>query len=777
MKIADHNARAILFSLALIFIVTTAGLIGVIKNNYFYSKQHKKASNQSLLPRNVAIRVDSSDNYLGMYIRGESTVSISGSLVTRDGEPVSNTEIDVYLNISETKSIFIGTYQTDDTGAFSISFLLPLNVPEGNRTITIRSKPDPWSGIGSATAYYWLYVFSRVHVMLELERNEAALFEKNISFSVYAYFDNGTIVRRENMLFTVNITHDSYLENVTLKSNSDGVAGGLINFTLPGLYTIKAIFNTSDPSNFISDFVLADQQDIVSDTVVGDTLSSDIADLSVYLADRITISFENTLDKEISVFRNGTLVTVTGRYLNISGYPDQHQLNFSIVYFGEQDDQLLLFINLTIFSNQSGFFSYSFLVNESFYPGKYVFLCDDLNESTLDIFEPLTMLVISNMSLEITSIDPNPNTEVIASGSTIKINGYVLDGVDRHPLENISVKGLMLSSNSGSEIELNETLSGIEGNFSLFITLPPNVESERVTIVLQCSGSDYYLSDEASFVISVYNYLILTMSINSSRYFWFVRNGVAIARNDTSLTGIVFPANLSVKISLTDDFGRAFNVSRIAILVNGSRYLEFQDTSEVLFNLINIESTLNITLILASLGISVSFFIIGQRPSNNVNGGIIPNIPTLAIVIIVLAGPLVIIGLIGEIRLSAEEYEKGEKENVLGIVLNIERAGIEKKFLELATYIRMLFNQLASERGITLSSSLTTREIYNILLEKDSELIDARDHLDFLLYCYEKIIYGFKKLSDEEISRLKSIISDLYIFLKSLTIKREGENG
>lgn len=160
------------------------------------------------------VRSTALTNYLGIYVRGESYVNISGSLVDQNGEPVANTDIFVFLNISDDEAIFIGTYKTDINGSFNISFLLPINVPEGNRTITIYSEPNLRAGIGDAWAYYWLYVCSRVHVNVLLEKNEAAFFENNASFSISVIFDNGSVVQRENMLISVSVIHELSLIHI-----------------------------------------------------------------------------------------------------------------------------------------------------------------------------------------------------------------------------------------------------------------------------------------------------------------------------------------------------------------------------------------------------------------------------------------------------------------------------------------------------------------------------------------------------------------------------------
>lgn len=777
MKIINQNTEFKLFLLVILLnlILSNVIIFQTTINNYISSQTNNNETFISTPTRSV--RVHAIDNYLGRYIRGESTVSISGTIVTEDGEPVSSAEILVYLNISEDEAIFIGTYLTDNNGVFDISFILPNEVPEGNRTVTLYVKPNLQSNIGGVTAYYWLYVYSRVHVNVVLEKNEAALFEKNVSFFIYAYFDNGTIIERGNMTFLVNISRDAPLYSINVSTRSNGTASSVINFTSPGEYEIEVIFNTSEPENFLGEFVLADEQDIINDSVIGNTISSDLTELSVYLADKITISFEGTENRTLRVFRDGSIINVVGRYLNISGYPDQHSVNFSIVYFGEDFEESSLFVNLTLVSDQNGFFSYSFEINESFYPGNYMILCDDLNDSTVDIYEPLRMIVISNTSLEIEYIYPDPFSDLVASGSSIRISGYVFDAIDGRPIEGALVEGLMINDLTGIKSKLNETFSGVGGYFSLVMELPPEINSETITIMLRASVSDYYLSAEISFSFNIYNYIIMLVSVNNSNYLWVLRDGLAIARNDTFLTNIVFPANLDFYVSITDDFDRSVSVSRIAIMVNGSIIYEFQNVSEIFFSLANIHTKLNVTIILGDLDVEVSLFILGQAPSGNAGGGISPNtLTSIVIIISILAVPLMIIGLTGEIKLMPKKQVIEEKESILGIILNIERASVERKFLELATNIRRLFNQLASDSKIAVSSSMTTREIYNLLLEKNSELAEASDHLEYLLHCYEKIVYGFRNLSEDELSMLKTIAADLYIYLKSLMARREGEN-
>jgi len=741
---------------------THANSLGASNKN-FSALMHEKAV--------FVIKQTSENNFLGMFIRGEDLVSVSGSLVTQDGTPVSNADIYVYLNISDSEVLYIGKFKTNASGYFNVTFSLPLTVPVGNRTLTIYFPGDPTKGLGPTNAYYWMIVCGRVHVEIRLSSKQLALFDNNVSFSAWIYLDNGTRVEREGMNLTFLVVKDDVvLHTYNLTTSTEGIVRSVIEFSSPGTYIVSARFNISASSNNLGEWILADGQYIENNTIKGIPISIANESFTVYLATKIKMRFLGTLNATYYANRRGESITIIGQFYNVTGLPDEETLNLTILYEGAD-----IFYSTLLSSNSSGFFSLFLTVNSSYPPGQYVIICKDTNVSTVDLADTLSIRVISELGINITQISPNLSESIIKTGSVIYIEGLIYDKIDGSRLSDAQVIAYL--GYDDDKYLLNETRSGVNGLFNISLQIRENIPTDRISVILSVKLSPFFRREEVSLEFEVYNYFVINVRLNESEFTWFLRDGNLYAQNEPVLSDVLFPASLRVTITFSDDFNRSRSFSKVTVLRNGTKILEISDESHYVFE-IDVNSTTNLTFIIHDFDVRIMIYIEGRQRVVPEPGGGALTLPSHIILLLVLLIPFPIALLFFS---GVREFIAGKRKAIqmdsFSILLNVDKYRVERNFREMANQIRAFFLQLAKELGFSPPRHFTVREIFSQLIKTKKEIINASKDLEFLINIYEKIVYGYKELEEREMRHLKDAITNLYIFLKSIREKPEGKKG
>ena len=732
----------------------------------------KKITKMNVVNRNTYFILQSDTNYAGSYIRGYHSVLINGSLVTEDGTPVVNGTIEVYLNISDHEALKIGEYQTDSEGRFNIIFLLPLNTPLGNKTVTIYFPGDIRQGLDATRAYYWILVYGRVFMNIEME-SRVALFERNLTISAWLNFDNGSRVRLQNLPFKLFLMKDTdILLEKDLSTDINGVARDAVPFDETGIYTVNVTFNTSIFREWgISEWLLSDNQDIVDDTIIGSSETFSTSEFEVYLATKIDVLFQNGMDT-IYANRTGDDVIIRGTFLNTTGQPDEASLIIRILYEDGTE-----FYRISTLSDINGEFSVTIRVNSSFLVGTYTILCEDLNESTVDLVNPLSLIVFSSLAIEIDEISPSEN-EKIQSGSTLKVHGVVYDIADGYPIDHAEVKADLIYSESGETISLGSTITD-NGYYNLTLQLPNDIPYREITILLRASHeNDLYYDDEISIHYQIYNFIYLNVTLNTTSFLWIIRNTSIVSYTEPVMRDLPSPSLLIVNISIYDDFSIPWLIEHVAVYFNDSIIFEgYNDDSFVLA--LNVTNSGDVILVFPDFDANITISLVSSTGSIQ-GGGVGIKFPPLLGWLVIVISIVVLVIVIRPIReIVIPMFLKEQYLGSMGILLNLENSIAEKDEDKIVNLIKEFILQLAKEMGFSPPESFTLREIlYNLHSRDKRKVLDvALNDLLQLIVAYEIVVYGKRNIDNVMLSKLRSAISNLKIFLKSLEESRGREIG
>ena len=709
------------------------------------------------------------NNYVGAFVRGEDVVNISGSLVTENGEPVGDADIYVYLNTTS-DDIFVGTSKTDAQGRFNVIIDLSTSIPTGNLTVTIYFPGDISRGLSPAYDYYWILVYGKIFVEAMLSNNRLALFDENVTISTWAVLDNGSLIRRSNLTFDLEvITGDIITYSATILSDNTGIAREIIPFNSSGDYSVIVTLNTSLENNNIDRWIIAQYQYIENNSVRGPSISNITKSFEVYLATKIKLSFYGTNEKTYYADRSGETVEIVGRFYNVTGDPSSASLNLTIWYANNS-----LYKDITVVTNASGFFKFSLQVNATYDPGRYIIRCNDLDPITTDLSDILYLVVISHISIIIDEVNPDLNRTVIKSGTNVLIKGKVMDSIDNRPLGGATIRAeLNYYTDRSERLTLNETNTNHTGDFVIHIKLPEMIPSKNGSIIIVASVSNFYTESDIAIPIEVYNYIQLNVAINRTTYAWIIEDGSAFALTDPVLRNITMPAILRINISIYDDFYRTWNVSNILVYFNSSLVYEGYNTSNVIFEL-NVTFTGELTIIVEELNVNISIHIEEREIITRSSEGRFWEIIPLDILLIFVASFLVIATISGAFRMHYIKKTTVMHIDSIGILSNIEKHLAERKIDKSVKLIREFLFQLAKELEYSPPASTTLRELLLHLLNSKRNVIkNIIKELEYLIYVYEKLVYGRKKLYEREIEQLEQVISNLSLFLKSYKRRRE----
>ena len=695
-------------------------------------------------------------NYLGRFIRGEDIINISGSLVTEDGTPVENADIYLYLNASNGNDFYLGTYKTDSNGQFNISFLLPLETPVGNTTLSLIFPGDLSLGLAPTYAYYWFFTYGYIYVNLELNRNELALFENNVSSRAWAFFDNGTKLMREGLNFSFYVYHyDELINSVTVETDANGDASYVIYFDETGTYKVIVEFNVSEYSNILSSWFLASQQSIVNGIITGLSISDATQLFEVYLAVKIDLIYEETINRTLYIERNGSKVRIIGRFLNATGYPKEETLRLLIK--NASDDSIIR--DFLVTTNSSGIFVYELVINAGYELGLYKITAEDLDAATIDIVSPLLLGVVSRLKLDLMDVIPDPG-DIISSKAEIYIRGNVSDLYDRKSLAGVSIKCYMHYIDQGNEILLllNETMSDTRGIYEFYIKLAGDIPNRTIDIILTAEYSSLYKPDYITIEYEVYNYYILAVRVNQSEFVWIIEENMIMALSEPVIRDITTPSIILLNISLYDDFNRSTEGIPIVVLYNDLSVFQGILEPRVMIT-VNVTEAGDIQIIFPSLNISVTILVVIYSPRGGGESSPIINYYMFLLVIpIVVMAFLIIIMNVRVILIKRIKY--GE-EGIEIIIHKIREAIISENYQKLASIINTFIRQLAKQLGIIIQSWMTLREILRNIRKVNKIRTDLYEIMDFLVTIYEKILFGNKIISKDDIRKLLELLEKL----------------
>jgi len=755
---------------ALFSSLANGGLLSLKLESVHGEKSHAKNRGVSYTSNpTISINVKGNEStFLGTYIRGESIVHVSGTLTSEsEGEPIENAEIYVYLNISESESLLLGTCYTDNSGFFNFSFLLPTETELGNRTVKIYFPGKiPY---GPSEKHYWMWVYGKVYVSVNVSRAKLALFENNVTVFSWVYMDNGTIVSRENMTLNLTLIRGSaVITSFNLTTDDNGFNSTNLYFSEIGDYQVIVTYNISLSENNISRFLLSEYQSIESGIIVGPSISNSTSNFTVYLATKIELHFLGIPDDRYDANRSGDSVEIIGTFYNISGYPDSALLNFTIWYSNGS-----LFKSIEILSESDGSFSLILSVNCTFAPDIYKLNCSDMNSSTIDLVNDLRLGVISKIEINISSIDPPINDSVIASGTRIRIEGLTYDGMDGRNLSTVQIRAYLVYGSD--EKFLSSNLSATNGNFYLTFVLPTNIPVASPEIKLEASYTELYTSTAITFSIQVYNYRIIDICLNTSLYEWIIRDNNILAQNPTILQAEDFPTLIRVNVSFYDDFNRPLNMTVLNVVINDSINVFSGSYSPNFVFSLDISGPCNITFYIEDVQAEVTIEIEGGSITPTTTGTAGFEIPYPVLIFTAIAIPsLVLLVFMGNIKELIYRKISRESLDSFSILLVIEKLIAEKNYIELARQIKNFVFQLARELEVFPAEYMTVREVLFSLIKTKKKLLEhAKADLENLVKAYEEIVYGRRILGEKELKVLKETVSNLYIFINSLKEKEK----
>ena len=161
-------------------------------------------------------------------------------------------------------------------------------------------------------------------------------------------------------------------------------------------------------------------------------------------------------------------------------------------------------------------------------------------------------------------------------------------------------------------------------------------------------------------------------------------------------------------------------------------------------------------------------------------GGVGIKFPPLLGWLVIVISIVVLVIVIRPIReIVIPMFLKEQYLGSMGILLNLENSIAEKDEDKIVNLIKEFILQLAKEMGFSPPESFTLREIlYNLHSRDKRKVLDvALNDLLQLIVAYEIVVYGKRNIDNVMLSKLRSAISNLKIFLKSLEESRGREIG
>ncbi|MCD6491598.1 MAG: DUF4129 domain-containing protein [Candidatus Njordarchaeia archaeon] len=701
-----------------------------------------------------SFRIFGTDNFLGNFVRGISTVIIFDRLVDNTtGNPLSDVEIEVYVNSTQGDfSRYIGSFYTNDTGYFNISFVMPSDVPCGNTTITLHI---PFQiPVGETYFYYWCYVFGRIFTQVELETQSIPLFRKNISVDLWVYLDNGTRLEISNLIFNVSIFKDltSYT-NFSATTNASGIYHFYFNFTEAGNYTIQADFWLNNSINSLStpEFFIGSNQYIEDSVIYGEPLSRGIGHLKVLNASLIRLYFKTDSDllSSLSTVRNDTAITIFGRYFDPSGNP----VATNIILYVE--DSFLYHTE----SNSSGYFTKVIIVNVSFQVGLYHISASDEYESSLDISDEIVLEVSSYVKLAAISLNKNyAETE-----SPISIYGEIRDSLDNSPVSSHPIEVFLVYNTESGTVEekIGETISEDDGTFQISVYMPSEVSAPNALLNISAKDFSFYIGNSSTEEVYIYNHIVSEIAVFSQKYIWVTHRGLSQALNASTVINLNNPTTLNFTIHIYDDFDRNIQNMDFSVNLNAKKIISdtLNEQGMALFALsVNTSSTISINIPDLSISISLQIVIQAGGSSTSPSGGFkIPFYLYIAIVVL----PISILGgffLIKRTKISLKAAERlpSWRSQINEILQKLEGKVPITGVLQIKDLIRTLNDSV----GASWQEWMTTRELLYNMLGK-FRLYSVRRILNEIVNIYEEIVFGNYPLTEEKITRLAELLRKL----------------
>ena len=540
------------------------------------------------------IRATSSD-WLGFFVRGEDFVNITGQLVSPEtGEPIPNDQIEVYLNFSSGKSVFIGTFSTNSQGYFNVSFPVLSTYPIGNATVWIYYPGNPLAGFGPTSKLYEITILGKISVDIKLSKRNLASFEKNVKITVSLVMDNGTKLKVESINISLYVKLNTSVEQFNVTTGTDGSFTLIYNFTSEGRYEVQAEFwyngtnyNAIASSIPSAQYLIAEEQYVVDRTnISGIPRSLDFDSFNVKWA--CVISARINGSTSLRVLRNYTYVIVSGKYINATGDPEATQLVFTLR--GSTFNESYL-INTSV----DGSFTFLLNITPSFPVGNYILTFNDTDPSTSDFSSILTMTVYTILSV----VDVNIGKHYVRAGDYLSISGHVVDVPSGKYIGNASL--LIFAKTSTFLFFQQNVLTDSLGRFHVNILIPADLMEPNVTIGINIISPDsrFYFTKNYTTQVLIWRFLAAFIRVNTTMFSWDLIDGAVVSHNASSqLEFFAKSVTLEINITILDNFLRPYNetilctieisnISRknIEIYVSKVIFLQLNETVEIIFRL------------------------------------------------------------------------------------------------------------------------------------------------------------------------------------------------
>ncbi len=711
----------------------------------------------------ITLKGVANNSFIGYYLRGIDIVKINFTLTDSEtGEPISNVKLSVFLNISESESIYVGQNTTDDYGYFEYEFNVLTSYPSGPVNITSIFPGDVKSGLPEIKIIYSAIFYSRVSLSIFLEKQITPLFEKNITIRSWLAFDNGTILHINGLNFTLSIENLNTSDVVRdfIISDDSGIATYIYNYsdTGAGLYNVSILFNATENHFDLPYTVLVTQTLLKNGSIIGEPILSSFRTFKVILASKIDLAFVSGSNfvTSLNVLRNET-IHIIGRYYNILGNPEGGKEVRVSIYKGNQ-----LVYSETQNTNSTGYFTLEIeasIIANNYGLGGYKANATVTGENV--IVNELSLLIYSAVEVLITQDPPS----LIMQGEIFTLSGNVVDSTTGDPLPNSKVK--VVIRYDSTEIELANTSTNTDGLFEFTnLTIPLSIDSPSITLTVIARGpiQFLYLPDRADFDISIYKFFYLTMRINETSAQWAIGKGYVTPINEPTIS-VKSGDRLLFTVNITDNYERPVSID-YTIIINGLIWKHGKTNNSGLDKfIIMINETTRITIRLS--GLSPLTFTI------EIAGAQEPLVSLIDPIMVLLIIPFVITGVVIYrykdklmVYIPIISGTVHGEETLTNLIDDIEVLLKNKIYGEASEKIMALLSLIAKRLNLEVKSSDTPRELLNKIyprIEKDIYKV-----LEQLVNIYEIVRYGERMPDNTTVQLTLSNLRKLELFSETI---------
>ncbi|MGQ4892198.1 MAG: Ig-like domain-containing protein [Candidatus Njordarchaeia archaeon] len=719
--------------------------------------------NNKTIKNTVISPLGSNSTFLGYFVRGVDKIKLNLTLKDSEGDPIPNAEISVYLNTS-VGSIPLGSNVTDEQGNFTFEFDVLTTYPAGPANITAIFPGDPLSGLGEARFYYFVYIYARVFASLFVQKRVVPLFERNVSCSTRAVFDNGTAIVYDNLNFTIEIVNETsgdLLDQFNVSTDYSGIANFYFNFSSygEGEYRIYSILNASYNNVSAPYVILSNQILLQNGTIIGEPVSIASRTVSVILASQVSLYFIDNGEKysSLTVYKNST-IEILGVYRDASGALAIS--NITVLMWGPSFEYRF---NAT--TNSSGMFIYTLNLNQmqidyGLRVGIYHLNASDDNASTIDISNIATLTLKGKIKINILGEIPS----YIMTGKPFDVEGSLEDLTAATPQTLNNVKVSAKVTVGSQEYDLGESYSDINSRFVLRnLTIPDVISAQSVELVITAEGPNlYYDGDSVSYVIDIYNGILLNVTVNSTSQAWLVKKGVVSPVSTAGTIRFQDAAIFKFVIYTTDNHERVLPVSFNVYKDDKLIYARQTNESGLDEFFLELNKTSTVVIEIAGFGsVELNF---EKLPTPT-------QLPSINLWYALLAIPIVVVGAAisrFRTRIPLPSIMKEQKEDLSQIVNDVEVLLRNKMYDEAGEKIKELIQIIAKKVNVEWKSSMTPRELLYMVYPRIEK--DAYRTLENLVKLYETIVYG-EKIPDnatvnlvlEKLPILESFSESIYL--------------